>query len=107
MTDFNNVITKQLSDMAEQFKSMADQYKPQLPEVKFNKNGYEIRTQVLDMAKQFTEFEYASKFGGWEQSVERDEKTGQVVTKVFMPEVPGVDKVLETAEKFYEFINRK
>ena len=26
-------------------------FTPKLPEVKFNKNGYEIRTDILDMAK--------------------------------------------------------
>jgi ribosome maturation factor RimP len=92
----------QITKMAQQF---AEQVKTAVPEVKFNKNGYEIRTQVLDMAKQFTEFEYATKFQGWEMKAERDEKTGQVVTSVAMPEVPGVDKVLETAEKFYNFVN--
>jgi hypothetical protein len=88
--------------MAAQF---AEQVKSAVPEVKFNKNGYEIRTQVLDMAKQFTEFEYSSKYMGFENTVERDKETGQIVTKVGMPEVPGVDKVLETAEKFYNFVN--
>jgi hypothetical protein len=38
-------------------------------------------------------------------SVARDEKTGQVVTRVDMPEFPGLDKVLETAEKMYSFVN--
>jgi hypothetical protein len=35
----------------------------------------------------------------------RDEKTGQFITKVGMPEFPGLDKVLETAEKMYSFVN--
>jgi hypothetical protein len=35
----------------------------------------------------------------------RDEKTGQIVNKVNMPEFPGIDKVLETAEKMYAFVN--
>jgi hypothetical protein len=38
-------------------------------------------------------------------SVARDEKTGQVVSTVAMPEFPGLDKVLETAEKMYTFVN--
>jgi hypothetical protein len=75
------------------------------PEVKFNKNGYEIRTDILDMAKGLVSEEYHSKFRGWEMSVQKDEKTGQVVTKVGMPEFPGLDKVLETAEKMYSFVN--
>jgi len=75
------------------------------PEVKFNKNGYEIRTEILDMAKGLISEEYHSKFRGWEMSVAKDEKTGQVVTRVDMPEFPGLDKVLETAEKMYSFVN--
>ena len=73
-----------------------------LPKVQFNKNGYEIRTNVLDMAKQFKEFEYSSKWNGWEITSARDEKTGEIVNKVGMPDIPGVDDVLETAEKFLQ-----
>ena len=105
MNDFNQ-INQQLSAMAEQFKNLAEQYTPKAPEVKFNKNGYELRTEVLDMAKQFTEFEYSVKWQGFENTVERDE-TGRIINKVAMPEVPGVDRVLENAEKFYDFINNK
>ena len=78
---------------------------PKLPEVKFSKNGYEIRSDVLAMAKDAVMEEYHMKFRGWEMSVAKDEKTGQVVTQVGMPEFPGLDKVLETAEKMYAFVN--
>jgi hypothetical protein len=78
---------------------------PKLPEVKFNKNGYEIRTDILDMAKGLVTEEFHSKFQGWEMSTARDEKTGKLVTTVGMPEFPGLDKVLETAEKMYAFVN--
>ena len=78
---------------------------PKLPEVKFNKNGYEIRTEVLAMAKDLLQTEYSTKFAGWEMSAKRDEKTGQLVTQVGMPQFPGLDKVLETAEKMYSFVN--
>jgi len=78
---------------------------PKLPEVKFNKNGYEIRTDILAMAKDMVQSEYSTKFQGWEMSATRDEKTGQIVTTVGMPEFPGLDKVLETAEKMYAFVN--
>ena len=78
---------------------------PKLPEVKFNKNGYEIRTDILAMAKDIVESDYRVKFNGWEMTAERDEKTGQIVSKVNMPEFPGLDKVLETAEKMYAFVN--
>ena len=79
---------------------------PKLPEVKFNKNGYEIRTQILDMAKGLISEEYHSKFNGWEMTVAKDEKTGKLVTTVGMPEFPGLDRVLETAEKMYAFVNQ-
>lgn len=78
---------------------------PKAPEVKFNKNGYEIRTEILKMAKDLVAEDYHAKWHGWEVSVDRDEKTGQVITKVDMPEFPGLDKVLETAEKMYSFVN--
>ena len=76
-----------------------------MPEVKFNKNGYEIRTEILAMAKDLVAQEYTWKYNGWEMSTRRDEKTGQIVSKVDMPEFPGLDKVLETAEKMYQFVN--
>ena len=78
---------------------------PKLPEVKFSKNGYEIRSDVLSMAKDAVMEEYNMKFRGWEMSVARDEKTGQVVSTVAMPEFPGLEKIMEAAEKFYGFVN--
>lgn len=79
-----------------------------IPSFKVNatRNGYEIRTDILAMAKELVETEYRVKFAGWEQSVQRDEKTGQVVTTVEMPSFPGIEKVLETAEKMYNFVNQ-
>jgi hypothetical protein len=81
-------------------------YTPKMPEVKFNKNGYELRTDILAMAKDVVQQEYQMKFQGWELTAKRDEKTGQLVTTVGMPEFPGLDKVLETAEKMYGFVNQ-
>jgi hypothetical protein len=81
-----------------------DKIKDALPKVQFNKNGYEIRTEVLDMAKQFTEFEYSNKWNGWEITSKRDPQSGEIVNKVGMPEIPGTKEVLETAEEFYKFV---
>lgn len=78
---------------------------PKLPEVKFNRNGYEIRTDILAMAKDQLQSEYSYKFQGWEMTATRDDKTGQIVTTVGMPEMPGLDKILEAAEKMYSFVN--
>jgi hypothetical protein len=79
---------------------------PKLPEVKFNKNGYEIRTDILGMAKSLVQDDFHAKFQGWELTAKRDEKTGQLVSTVEMPTFPGLDKVLETAEKMYAFVNQ-
>lgn len=78
---------------------------PKLPEVKFGKNGYEIRTEILQMAKDMVAQDFHMKWQGWELTADRDPKTNQIVTKVGMPDFPGLDKVLETAEKMYEFVN--
>lgn len=77
---------------------------PKTPEVKFNKNGYEIRSDVLALAKDHVEQEYKAKYAGWEVSQKRNED-GSLTTSVAMPEFPGLDKVLEAAEKFYGFVN--
>lgn len=79
---------------------------PKLPEVKFNKNGYELRTDILSMAKDIAMQDFTMKFQGWELTATRDEKTGQIVTQVGMPEFPGLDKILENAEKMYGFVNQ-
>lgn len=78
---------------------------PGVPEVKFNKNGYEIRTEILKAAQDMMAMEFNYKWQGWEMSQERD-KDGKIVTTVAMPEFPGVEKVLETAEKMYNFVNQ-
>lgn len=79
---------------------------PKLPEVKFNKNGYEIRADVLAMAKDIVMQDYQVKVAGWQMTATKDEKTGQIVASVAMPEFPGMDKILEAAEKMYGFVNQ-
>lgn len=88
--------------MSENFKM------PSLPEFKVNqtKNGYEIRTEILAMAKDLVQTEYSMKFHGWEISQTKDTKTGQILTSVEMPQYPGLEKVLEVAEKMYSFVNK-
>ena len=84
---------------------MTDFTTPKLPEVKFNKNGYEIRSDVLAMAKEHVTNEFNVKFAGCQMSATKDDNTGKIVTTVVMPEYTGMDKVLEAAEKFYGFVN--
>ncbi|CAB4125284.1 hypothetical protein UFOVP181_75 [uncultured Caudovirales phage] len=80
---------------------------PKLPEVKFNqsKNGYEIRSDILALAKDAVMEEYHAKFHGWEIFAKKDDVTGELVSSVTMPEFPGLDKILEAAEKMYGFVN--
>ena len=113
---------KQMTEMAEKF---SDLYKntgmkpeafteaftkmtpqvPTMPKVAFNKNGYEIRTQVLEMAQNQMWQDYYAKVGALETSVRKEHD--EVVTKVEFPEFPGSDQVLEAAEKFYAFVSGK
>ena len=99
-TKYGEAIFKQTQEVAEMFKAA-------MPKIKTNKNGYEIRTKVLEMAQNNIWNDYNAKFAGWEQTVKRDQDTGEVVTTITMPEVPGSDAVLEAAEKFYDFVNGK
>ena len=97
-TKYGEAIFKQTQEVAEMFKAA-------MPKITTNKNGYEIRTKVLEMAQGNVWNEYHAKFAGWEQTVKRDQDTGEVVMNVSMPEVPGADAVLEAADKFYAFVS--
>ena len=99
-TKYGEAIMKQTQEMAEMFKAA-------MPKITTNKNGYEIRTKVLELAKDNVWSDFHAKFAGWEQTVTRDPETGEVVTTVDMPEVPGADAVLDAANKFYDFVNGK
>ena len=89
--------------MTKQFEQMADVMKNMMPQVKPNKNGYEIRTKVLEFAQNQVWQDFNAKWGQFESSVKKE--GDEVVTTVQMPEVPGAEKVLEAAEKFYEFVS--
>jgi hypothetical protein len=88
-----------------QEKNMNENFMPKMPEFKATKSGYEIRTEILGMAKDMVTNEFHAKWQGWEVTAERDDKTGQIVTKVGMPQFPGLEQVLDTAQRMYEFVN--
>ena len=92
-----------MNDMSKQFEQFAEIMKAAMPQVKPNKNGYEIRTKVLEFAQNQVWQDFHAKWGAFETSISRDGK--ELVTKVDMPEIPGADKVLEAAEKFYSFVS--
>ena len=91
------------NEMMEQFAAMMKAAMPAMPTVKANKNGYEIRTKVLEFAQSQAWQDYHSKWGQFETSISKD--GSEMVTKVEMPDVPGADQVLATAEKFYNFVS--
>jgi len=92
-----------MNDMTKQFEQFAEMMKASMPQVKPNKNGYEIRTKVLEMAKDNVWQDYFAKWNAFETSISKE--GDQIVTRVTMPEVPGAEAVLEAAEKFYAFVN--
>lgn len=92
-----------MNDMSKQFEQFAEIMKAAMPQVKPNKNGYEIRTKVLEFAQNQVWQDFHAKWGAFETSISRDGK--ELVTKVDMPEIPGAEKVLEAAEKFYAFVS--
>jgi len=97
-TTYGETILKQTQEIADMFKQA-------MPKVTTNKNGYEIRTKVLEFAQNQAWQDYHAKMGAFETTVAKD--GDEVVTTVAMPEVPGVDAVLEAADKFYNFVNGK
>ena len=97
-TTYGETILKQTQEIADMFKQA-------MPKVNMNKNGYEIRTKVLEMAQNNIWQDYHAKLGAFEASVKKD--GDEIVTTVEMPEVPGTDAVLEAADKFYKFVNQK
>lgn len=91
--------------MTKQFEQFAELFKTAMPQIKPNKNGYEIRTKVLDMAQNQVWQDFHAKWGMFEASTAKE--GSELVTKVTLPEVPGTETVIEAAEKFYNFVNGK
>lgn len=91
--------------MTKQFEQFADMMKSAMPQVKPNKNGYEIRTKVLEMAQSQAWQDYYAKFGAFETSVRKEHD--EIVTTVEMPTVPGAEQVLDAANQFYDFVSGK
>jgi len=84
-------------------EQLTDMMKNMMPEFRtVAKNGYEIRTEILGLAKDQVWADYTAKFGAWETSVKKE--GDEIVTTVQMPEVPGVAAVLEAAERMYSFV---
>ena len=99
-----SVETKYGADILKQTQEVAEMFKAVLPQVKSNKNGFEIRTKVLEFAQTQAWQDYTAKLGAYQTSVTKE--GDEVVTTVEMPEIPGAEAVLETAQKFYDFVQQ-
>jgi len=91
------------NDFQKNLEQFSEMFKNSMPQVKPNKNGYEIRTKVLEFAQNNAWQDYYAKWGQFETSVKKEHD--EIVTKVEMPTVPGAEDVLQTAEKFYNFVS--
>ena len=111
---------KQMTEMAEKFAELQKNFgmkpeefakaimplsAPAMPKVKFNKTGFEIRADMLELASSQMWQDYHAKLGAYETSVSKED--GEVVTTVEFPEAPTTEAILEAAEKFYNFVNTK
>ena len=63
---------------------------------KSNKNGYEIRTDILVQARGIMEFEFTEKLKLWEATKEG-----------VRPSIPSLTDVVAAANKLYEFVNNR
>ena len=66
-----------------------------------SKNAYEIRSDLLGLAKQLVEFNYQVQVNNYEFSSKKD--GDEVVTSFKAPTVSAED-IIETAKKFNEFV---
>ena len=92
-----------MSEFQKTVDQMTEMMKGAIPVIKANKNGYEIRTKVLEFAQNQVWQDFDAKWGAFQTSMKKE--GNEVVTTVAMPEVPGADKVVETAQKFYDFVS--
>jgi gas vesicle protein len=65
------------------------------------RNGYEIRADLLGLAKQIAEFNYQIKFNEYEMSSKKD--GDQVVTEFKFPTISAED-IIDNAKKFNDFV---
>ena len=65
------------------------------------RNGYEIRADLLGLAKQIAEFNYQIKFNEYEMSSKKD--GDQVVTEFKFPAISAED-IIDNAKKFNDFV---
>jgi hypothetical protein len=66
-----------------------------------SKSGYEIRADLLGLAKQMAEFNYTLKQAEYEYSLKKD---GDQVVAEFKAPVMTAEDIIDTAKKFNDFV---
>ena len=66
------VKTEYGADILKQTQAMAEMVKDMMPKVTTNKNGFEIRTKVLEFAQNQTWQDYHAKIVGYETTVSKE-----------------------------------
>lgn len=67
-----------------------------------NKNPFELRTEVLSMAKEYMDKQYNLQLEYTQKMIEQGQKTLEDLPKLYSPE-----QVTELAKQFYDFVQKK
>jgi hypothetical protein len=70
-----------------------------------NKNAYEIRTEILNMAKTFVMDRFYSSLQKWQDSTDRHPDDGTILSTVDAPQYPSSNEILTEAKKLYSFVD--
>lgn len=70
-----------------------------------NKNAYEIRTEVLAMAKDLITDRFHSVRNTWEVTQDRHPETGQILSIEDAPLYPTSAEILAEARALYAFVD--
>ena len=65
------------------------------------KNAYEIRSDLLGLAKDLADFNYSAKLQEYEYSIRKD---GEQVVQEFKAPTMKAEDIIETAKKFNDFV---
>ena len=66
-----------------------------------SKNGYEIRSDLLGLAKELVEFNFQAKVKEYEYSIGKD---GDQIVQSFKAPSYSADDIIDVAKKFNEFV---
>jgi len=65
------------------------------------RNGYEIRTDLLGLAKQIADFNFNAQIQAYEYSIRKE---GEQVVQEFKAPTLKAEEIIETAKKFNDFV---